>query len=176
MTAVPKILLGDATDERILGAAIICREQNIAHIELVGDPNAIEKAAEKYGIDLEGWYIWSQKTFADTENFIKEYYETRRAKVPDYETAHTEVMHDDLLFGALLVDHGMADGLVAGSLSTSAQVIRAALRGIGLAHDIRSLSSMFLLNFPSPPDHGPSTIDHRRVLAFADCAVITEPD
>jgi len=163
----PKILLGDAVDERILCAAQICREQNIANIEFIGDPDLIGEAAEKFGIHIEGWYIWSQKTFADTENFIKEYYETRKTKVPDYETAHTEVMHDDLLFGALLVHHGMADGMVAGSLSTSAHVIRAALRGIGLAPGIRSLSSMFLLNFLTPR---PST------LAFADCAVIAEPD
>jgi phosphate acetyltransferase len=169
---IPKILLGDATDERILRAAHICREQKIAEIEFVGDPDLIASAAEKYGIHLEGWYIWSPKTFSDTENFIKEYFETRKAKVPDYETAHTEVIQDDLLFGALLVHHGMADGIVAGSLSTSAQVIRAALRGIGLAPDIRSLSSMFLIDLtrnPKPETRNP-------ILAFADCAVITEPD
>jgi phosphate acetyltransferase len=169
---IPKILLGDATDERILRAAHICREQKIAEIEFVGDPDLIASAAEKYGIHLDGWYIWSPKTFSDTENFIKEYFETRKAKVPDYETAHTEVIQDDLLFGALLVHHGMADGIVAGSLSTSAQVIRAALRGIGLAPDIRSLSSMFLIDLtrnPKPETRNP-------ILAFADCAVITEPD
>ena len=172
-TRIPKIVLGDATDQRILRAAHICREQKIAEMELVGDPDLITKAAEDYGFHLEGWYIWSQKTFEDTENFIKEYYETRKSKVPDYQTAHTEVMHDALLFGALLVHHGIADGMVAGSLSTSAHIIRAAIRGIGLAPNIRSLSSMFLMNFP---DHRTSTIDHRQNLAFADCAVIEEPD
>src|SRR6266700_1923487 len=92
---IPKILLGDATDERMISAAFICRDQKIAEIELVGDPELIAKAAEQFGIHLEGSYIWSQNTFSDTENFIKEYYETRKAKVPDYETAHAEVMHDD---------------------------------------------------------------------------------
>jgi phosphate acetyltransferase len=161
-----KILLGDATDERILCAAHICREKKIAEIEFVGDSEKIAAAAEEYRISLDGWYIWSQNTFADTENFIKEYYEIRKSKVPDYETAHTEVMHDDLLFGAMLVHHGMADGLVAGSLSTSAHVIRAGIRGIGLAPNIRSLSSMFLINLPG----------NRQSLSFADCAVIEEPD
>jgi phosphate acetyltransferase len=168
----PKILLGDPTDERILRAAYICREQNIANIELVGDPDLIAKAAEEFGILLKGVYIWSQKTFPDIENFIKEYYETRKAKVPDYETAHTEVMHDDLLFGALLVHHGIANGMVAGSLSTSAHVIRAALRGIGLAQGIRSLSSMFLIDLSR--NSKPET--RNPILAFADCAVIVEPD
>ncbi|MFI5263930.1 MAG: phosphotransacetylase, partial [Candidatus Kapaibacterium sp.] len=92
----------------------------------------------------------------------------------DFETAHTEVMNDELLFGALLVHHGIADGIVAGSLSTSANVIRAALRGIGLATGIRSLSSMFLMNFP---DSRPSTIDYPpSTLGFADCAVLEDPD
>jgi len=78
-------------------------------------------------------------------------------------------LNDDLLFGALLVHHGIAEGLVAGSLSTSAQVIRGAIRGIGLAPNIRSLSSMFLMKFPSS-NPLPST------LAFADCAVLQDPD
>jgi phosphate acetyltransferase len=175
----PKILLGDSTDERILRAASICREQKIAHIEFIGDPELIAKAAEQYGIHLEGWYIWSQKTFGGIENFIKEYYETRKTKVPDYETAHAEVMHDDLLFGALLVHHGMADGIIAGSLSTSAHVIRSAIRGIGLAPGIRSLSSMFLLNFGNSNENRAGGLRVRPTaqnLAFADCAVIEDPD
>jgi phosphate acetyltransferase len=163
--AKKKILLGDATDERILRAAIICREKNIADVEFIGDPDAIAKAAEEYDLHLNDWYIWSQKTFVDIELYIKEYFETRKLKVPDYETAHTEVMHDDLLFGALLVHHGIADGMVVGSLSTSAHVIRAAIHGVGLAPNIRSLSSMFLMNFPQ-----------RTPLAFADCAVLEDPD
>ncbi len=177
-----KILLGDATDERMLRAAHICREQNTANIEFIGDPDLIASAAERDGIHLEGWYIWSQKTFADIELYIKEYYLSRQSKVPDFETAHAEVMHDDLLFGALLVHHGIADGMVAGSLSTSAHVIRAGLRGIGLAPNIRSLSSMFLLNFNSSgKDFSPFgrtkvlPTEHP-ILAFADCAVLVDPD
>src|SRR5947208_12873142 len=110
---IPKILLGDATDERILRAAMICKKQGLAEVECVGDPEAIAKAADEYGISLDGIYIWSQKIFADTEKFIKEHYESLKTKFQDYETAHTEVMHDDLLFGALLVHDGMADGMIA---------------------------------------------------------------
>ncbi|MDP4219901.1 MAG: phosphate acetyltransferase [Bacteroidota bacterium] len=165
-----KILLGDATDERILRAAEIVKKNGIAEIELVGNPDEIAAAAREYGIPIEGWFIWSQDTFADTQNFIKEYYETRRAKVPDYDTAHSEVMNDSLLFGALLVHHGIADGMLAGAASASGNIIRAGLRGIGLAPSIRSLSSMFLMDFPASGNRKSLT------LAFADCAVIPEPD
>ncbi len=175
ITTKRKILLADATDERILRAAIICKEQGIAEVEFVGDPDEISKAAESFNISLDGCFIWSQKSFADIELYIKEYYLSRQSKVPDFETAHAEVMHDDLLFGALLIHHGIADGLVAGSLSTSAHVIRAALRGIGVAPNIRSLSSMFLMDLSSADDRR-LTIDQRRPLAFADCAVLEDPD
>ncbi len=168
-----KILIGDATDERMLRAAKICRDEKIAEIELVGNPDSISEAAKNFGISIEGLEIWSQNTFVDTEKFIKEYYESRKTKVPDYETAHAEVMNDHLLFGALLVHHRLADGILGGSLSTSGDIIRAALRGIGLAPGIRSLSSMFLLNFP---DRNPKPETRNPILAFADCAVIPDPD
>ena len=172
----PRILLGDATDERMLRAARIATDTNLAKIILIGNHDEIQKAATDANIKLVGIEIWSLETCDILEELTKNYYETRKSKVPDYETARAEVLSDHLLFGSLLVHHGDADGMVAGSLSTSGSIIRAALRGIGLAHGIRSLSSMFLMNLPSP-DNRPSTIDHRpSTLGFADCAVIPDPD
>lgn len=185
----PKILLGDATDERMLRAARIATDTNLARIILIGNSEQILKAATDAEIKLEGIDIWSLETCPILEELTKNYYETRKSKVPDYETAQSEVMNDHLLFGALVVNHGDADGMLAGSLSTSGEIIRAALRGIGLSQNIRSLSSMFLLNFPGGMDSqsvreakGKDSADGLRVrstefsLAFADCAVIPDPD
>ncbi|MEP7234497.1 MAG: phosphate acetyltransferase [Ignavibacteriota bacterium] len=163
-----KILLGDATDERILRAARIATDTAMAEIILIGEREEITQAAKKTNLSLEGIAVWSVQTCQILDELTDSYYETRKTKVPDCETARSEVLNDPLLFGALIVSHGDADGIVTGSLSTSAQVIRAALRGIGLAANIRSLSSMFLIEKELGGVH--------RKLAFADCAVLQEPD
>ncbi len=164
----PRILLGDATDERMLHAARIATDTDLATIILIGNREEIQKGASDANVDLQGISIWSLETCDILDELINNYYETRKSKVPDYETAKAEIMSDHLLFGALIVNHGDANGMVAGSLSTSGSIIRAGLRGIGLAPGIRSLSSMFLMNF--------SAHHESRSLAFADCAVIPDPD
>ncbi len=166
-----KILLGDATDERILKAAAIAIDEHIAEIELIGDEEQVREAIAAFVPALGGIKIWSVKNFPARDSLIDEYIERRLSKVNDAETARQEVLNDELLFGSLLVRGGFADGLVAGSLSTTAAVIRAGLRGIGLDESIRALSSMFLMDFP--PLEG---VREAMTFAFADCAVIPDPD
>lgn len=72
---------------------------------------------------------------------------------------------DSLLVSAAAVGAGDMDAAVAGAAHPSGDVIRAALRGIGLARDSTLLSSCFLLELGTGAR-----------IAFADCAVVPEPD
>ncbi|WP_116042654.1 phosphotransacetylase [Amycolatopsis palatopharyngis] len=74
-------------------------------------------------------------------------------------------MQDPVYLAAALVDIGAADAGVAGSTRTTGDVIRAGIHVLGLGPDTRVLSSSFLM---LPPDGSP--------MAFADCAVVPEPD
>jgi phosphotransacetylase len=60
---------------------------------------------------------------------------------------------------------GLADACVGGSARPTADVIRAGIRIIGLAPGASAVTSCFLLAMPDA-----------RVLAYADCAVIPQPD
>lgn len=79
------------------------------------------------------------------------------------------LVSDRLLFAALMVDAGHADGCVAGSVATTAATVRAALKGIGTARGSRTVSSFFVMICPHAG--GP---DGRTVL-FADCAILPDP-
>ena len=72
---------------------------------------------------------------------------------------------DPLYVGAAAVRAGLADACVGGSARPTADVIRAGIRIIGLAVGVSSVTSCFLLVLPDA-----------RVFAYADCAVIPEPD
>jgi phosphate acetyltransferase len=69
-----------------------------------------------------------------------------------------------LMRAAALLRLGGADVAVSGSVATTAEVLRAGLRGVGLAPGAGLVSSFFLMELSD------------RVLTYADCAVVPDPD
>jgi len=75
-----------------------------------------------------------------------------------------------LLYGALMVDAGLADGMVAGVSAPTGDVIRAAVWCIGPEPGITTISSSFYMVVQ--PFRGPV----EEVLTFADAGVVPDPD
>jgi phosphate acetyltransferase len=69
-----------------------------------------------------------------------------------------------MMFAALMVRSGDADGFVGGSVATTAATVRAAILCIGPAPGIKTISSFFLMVFPNGQPY-----------VFADCGVIPNP-
>ena len=164
-----RIALCDATDERVLLAAHEAVSRKIAEIVLVGDERVIREKAELSGISLEGISIVSYQT--ERSDLSEMYYNSRKTKLTSLDVAAEEIRGNELLFAALLARMGEVDGVLAGVLSTTGDVIRAALKGIGLADGISVLSSMFLMCFPALPQ----VREKEFTLAFADGAVLADP-
>jgi phosphate acetyltransferase len=74
-----------------------------------------------------------------------------------------------LEFAHRLVASGEADACVAGAVYTTADVLRSALRNVGLAPGVRVASSAFYMVIRAPTDVV------SEVLTFTDCAVIPYP-
>jgi phosphate acetyltransferase len=166
-----RILLGDTTDDRMLQAARMATDEKIAIIILIGDSSLIERDAKRAGISLDGIQIISQPNYKTFDGLAAAYFERRKEKLHSVDEAVAELRSNDLLFGAALTASGFVDGMVAGSLSTTGDVIRAALKGIGLADGVSVLSSMFLIAFSATP----GMREHEFTLAFADAAVVPDP-
>ncbi len=76
---------------------------------------------------------------------------------------------DAINIAADMVAAGVVHGMVAGAELTSRDVLRAAIRRIGLAAGMSTVSSAFYMVAPRPWD-APSSI-----LTFTDCAVVPYP-
>jgi phosphate acetyltransferase len=74
-----------------------------------------------------------------------------------------------LLVADALVRWGRADGCVAGAVTTSAEVVRAALWLIGPGEKVRTISSAFYMDVPAFRG------TEGEVLTFTDCAVVKRP-
>jgi len=96
------------------------------------------------------------------DEYASIYFNLRRTKGISMADAQTTMLRP-LFFGAMMVREGLADGSVAGSLSTTGDVLRAGIQVIGLAENISIVSSFFLMVFP------------QQVYSFADCAVVPDP-
>ena len=156
------IVLPDATDDRTIKAARLCVDEAIASVYLVGDEEEIRSKAQQAGTSLEKIRVVDPSRSDKLSDFSHIYFNLRKSKGIQFEEAR-QTVQKPLFFGAMMVREGMADGSVAGSLSTTADVLRAGIHCIGVAEGISVVSSFFLMIFPYS------------AYTFADCAVVPEP-
>jgi phosphate acetyltransferase len=164
------IVLPESEDERVLKAAAMVLEEKTANIVLIGDEDTIKNDAKSCGANIDGATIINPKSFKDIEKYIDELVELRKAKGLSREEATKIMTTEPRFFGCMMVRLADADGLVAGSNSPTADVLRAAIQVIKTAPGINTVSSAFIME----------TIDGKfgenGLLLFADCAVIPEPN
>jgi phosphate acetyltransferase len=156
------IVLPDAMDERAIQAARIILDEQIANISLIGDEDAIRAKAHALGVSLSKIQIVDPEKSEKLTDFTHIFFNLRKAKGIQFEQAQ-QTMKLPLFFGAMMVREGMADGSVAGSLSTTGDVIRAGIQIVGMPDGIAVVSSFFLMVFPYT------------VFSYADCGVVPDP-
>lgn len=81
----------------------------------------------------------------------------------------TPVLGDSLDDALSMLRDGRVDAVVAGAVHTTAEVVRAALEGVGMRPGARTLSSSFFMEVREFRGMGPE------VLTFADPAVVPSP-
>jgi phosphate acetyltransferase len=157
------ILLPESSDERVLKASEILTKNNTAYIITLGNEEKIRSDAEKLEVDLTGVRIIEPEKSDKLSDFTNIFYNLRKKKGITIEQAR-ETVKQNLFFAAMMVKEGMADGSVAGSLASTANVLRAGIQCIGMPEGNSIVSSFFLMVRPE------------KAYTFADCAVVPNPD
>ena len=163
-----RIVLPESTDPRVIEAAAIVSQRGLVLPVLLGNPDRLAEVAHPAGLDLSKCEIHDPATAPERHEHVQEYYSLRRHKNITFDMARA-AMATPLAYGAMMVRQGAADGCVAGSLSTSADVARAYFQIVGPTPGARMASSFFLMvlsGSPYVPDGA---------LVFADAGVVPEP-
>jgi phosphate acetyltransferase len=156
------IVLPEGGEERILRAVDALRRRQVVELTLLGDEDEIRDRAEKLKVDLEGVSVVSPATSDRLEEYAASYHELRQHKGATQEIAR-EAMQDVTYFGTMMVHRGDADGMVSGSVNTTAQTIRPAFEFIRTREGCHLVSSIFFMCLTD------------RVLVYGDCAVNPNP-
>lgn len=151
-----RILLPEHYDERVLQAASTLAIQGLVQPVLISAGNKAAAGVEVFDQrdDAGAWRERAVEAFADA-----------RASKGMTAAKAREALQSPVLLAAVLIKLGFADGGVAGSTATTADVLRAGIQGLGLAEGAKLVSSFFLME-----------LTDQRVLTYADCGVIPDPD
>ena len=163
-----RIVLPESRDPRVLQAARQITDMGCAQIVLEGKEDDIRAAADAAGVGLDAIEIVNQADDDRRAAYVERLYEQRRHKGMTFDDAD-KLLARPVYYGAMLVGDGRVDGMVAGSICPTRDVVRAALFGVGCAEGNKTVSSCSVLNTVM------SDMGVQGSLIFADTGVLPEP-
>lgn len=163
LRAPARVVFPDALDVRVLKAAHYLQQHSLARPVLVASPFALRQFVFSHRMAMDGIQVIDpHSNLSMRQRFAQRWLARTGEKTPP---DAVEKLSDPLMFAAAMVSAGEADVCIAGNLSSTANVLRAGLRVIGLQPGCKTLSSIFLM---LPQYAGPA-------LGFADCSVVPQP-
>jgi phosphate acetyltransferase len=161
-TAGKRIVLPEGTDDRVLRAAGTILRRGIADVTILGEEIEVRSRAIGLGIDIGRATVLSPFDAVLRERFAEEYVRLRAHKGMVLDIAR-ETVTDVSYFGTMMVQLGLADGMVSGAAHTTAHTIRPGFEIIKTMDGVSVVSSVFLMALAD------------RVLVYGDCAVNPDP-
>ncbi len=157
-----RIVLPEGDEERILRAADTLLRRGVADLTLLGHPADIRAKANQLGLDVRAATVVDPYDPELRERFAREYARLRAHKGMTVEAAR-DVVVDVSYFATMMVLLGLADGMVSGSVHTTAHTIRPAFEIVKTPPGVSIVSSVFFMCLQD------------RVLVYGDCAVNPDP-
>ena len=165
---IKTIVLPEATDARVVGAAAATLTEGYANIVLVGNEDEIKNIANENNYDISKAIIIDPKTSSKTESYAEKLYELRKAKGMTLEEAKAKVL-DEVYFGMMMVKCEEADGLVSGAIHSTSDTLRPALQILKTAPGTKLVSAFFVMVVPDC-EYGEDG-----VFVFGDCGLNQNP-
>ncbi|WP_022893072.1 phosphate acetyltransferase [Agromyces subbeticus] len=157
-----RIVLPEGYDDRVLRAAATLLARDVVDLTILGEEIEVRSRAIGLGLDLSKAEVLSNHDFVHVTRFAEEYQRRRAHKGVTLEQAR-ETVQDVSYFGTMMVELGLADGMVSGAAHTTAHTIRPSFEVIKTKPGVEVVSSVFLMALAD------------RVLVYGDCAIVPDP-
>lgn len=134
------IVLAEGLDPRIVQGAARAVRDGLANITLLGPVNKVRALTRAAGDEHD--------------------------KIAIIDPGESNALN----FANTLVSQGQADGSVAGAIHTTSDVVRSALKTIGVHENFELVSSLFIMIMPETSDYLDGAV------AYSDCGLVIDPN
>ncbi len=161
------IVLAEGEELRTIQAADMILKEGIANIILLGNAEKIKALAE--GLDISKATIIDPAAAPNSADFAGKLCELRKAKGMTPECA-ADTVKDVLCYGVMMIKEGLADGMVAGAVHATSDVLRPCLQILKTAPGTKLVSAFFVMVVPDC-EYG-----HNGTFVYADSGLNENPD
>lgn len=142
-----RVVFADAENAKVLKAAQIALDENIAIPILLGNPDIIHDIAEINNIIIEGMDIINPKSevvVKKRQEYADIFFQKRQRRgINKYEAG--KLMKDRNHFGCMMVETGDADAMISGLSKNYPDTIRPAIQIIGTEDDVKKIAGMYIM-------------------------------
>lgn len=164
-----KLVLPEGTEPRIFTAARLILDRKIAsEVYILGNPDTIKRLAQAEKVSMEGIKIEEPGDPRYLNDAANTFYELRKHKGVTIDQAK-KLVTENLNWGAIMLKTGRVDALVAGSVTSTAMVVKTALTLIKTKPQYKIASSCFVMESPDPKWGVGGQ------LIYSDCGVVPDP-
>lgn len=136
------IVLPETEDIRVLEAASLILKEGIANIILLGKKKDVLANCE---FDLSEASFIDPSTSEKLDDYVNLLFELRKHKGMTEEKAREILTSNYLYFGVTMVKAGDADGMVAGAINSTSDVLRPSLQILKTAPGTKIVSAFFVM-------------------------------
>jgi malate dehydrogenase (oxaloacetate-decarboxylating)(NADP+) len=144
-SAPKRVVFAEADNYKILKAAQIVKDDNIAIPILLGNKEIINQIIEENGLDLEGVQIIEPALEpAMMKKFAESLHQKRQRRGVTLFEAN-KLLRDRNYFGASMVEFGEADAMISGLTKNYVSTIKPALQIIGTEEGVNRVAGMYMM-------------------------------
>jgi malate dehydrogenase (oxaloacetate-decarboxylating)(NADP+) len=148
-----RVVFAEADNIKILKAAQVVNDENIAHPVLLGNEKRIRQLMAENSIEIDDVVIIDPKSEEMAEkrhHFGELFFQKRQRKGMNLYEAK-KIMRERNYFGCMMVETGEADALISGLTRKYPDTIRPALQVIGMEEGAKRVAGMYIINTKRGP-------------------------
>ncbi|MGM0442749.1 MAG: phosphate acetyltransferase [Fibrobacterota bacterium] len=170
-----RLVFPEGQDPRVIEAAQMVVSEKVARVTVIGTEEEIQAGVKETGIGTPLFDTVDHHKSGRGGEFAQKLREIRAERDAGrdprlLDEVYAKMMQDRLYYANMMTRLGEADGLVAGSIASTPDMLRASFKIIGTAAGIATGSSCFVMDLKEPTPAGDET------LLYADCGVNPDPD
>jgi malate dehydrogenase (oxaloacetate-decarboxylating)(NADP+) len=171
-----RVVFAEADNYKILRAAQIVREENIATPILLGNEARIKKIIKESDLELDGVEIIDPREDCANFNEYAEYLYNKRQRRGITLSESMKMIHQRNYYGACMVQFGKADALISGLTKDYVSTIKPALQIIGTEEGVNRVAGMYMmLTKKGPVFIGDATVNvNPTVQELVDITILIE--